>query len=389
MTDVPPTASPGDHLRRAYSELFADLVSSAAGALLFDRAQQFGRELGLFVEIAELSLLRYQLLFEEAPEPYVVTDADGVVTEANTAALALLSVDDHRLIGRELRSFVAQEDRREYEQWLLWLQTGRPEARWEARITGADGESILVEIRLADDLEGIGYRWQLHDQRRRAAVERELRETVDEERGRIDTLHREARVRADFLLALSHHLRAPIGALVHQADLLGRHALSDDLRARSVQAMADNAGVLTELLEDLIDIERMADLDATDRRTPCAVVELVESLDDPGIDAAVDGNAVTFVDFSLMRRTLRRLVREVRRQGGTDRVRLSAHADGAEVVIAIDPIDPAMADPQARSTVGRRLVDGLVDLQDATLADADTGGFRLRVPSASGGGEKP
>lgn len=51
--------------------------------------------------------------------------------------------------------------------------------------------------------------------------------------------------------ALAHDLRAPIGALAHQAQLLADPTLPEDLRAQSAAALQDNAAALGAMLDDL------------------------------------------------------------------------------------------------------------------------------------------
>src|SRR5262245_2768552 len=55
---------------------------------------------------------RYQELFESAPDGYLVTDAHGIIREANHAAATLLHVPQSFLLDKPLSIFVAQADRK-------------------------------------------------------------------------------------------------------------------------------------------------------------------------------------------------------------------------------------------------------------------------------------
>jgi signal transduction histidine kinase len=58
---------------------------------------------------------RYHDLFAYAPDGYLVTNEAGVITDANRAAAALLTIRQNRLIGKPLAVFVAKD-----EQPALW-----------------------------------------------------------------------------------------------------------------------------------------------------------------------------------------------------------------------------------------------------------------------------
>ena len=74
---------------------------------------------------------RYWQLFDEIPQPYVVTRADSIIVEANKAASQLFNVSQRFLVGKALSVFVC-EDRGGF------LQTS-------ARVAG---DSATAELRL-------------------------------------------------------------------------------------------------------------------------------------------------------------------------------------------------------------------------------------------------
>ena len=91
---------------------------------------------------ADLERERYRDLFEHAPSGYLVTDADGVVCQANRAAGDLLNVAPKYLVGKPLSVFVSSADRPAFLAQLAGLQAGldeqwgdpeRPEA-WVERL---------------------------------------------------------------------------------------------------------------------------------------------------------------------------------------------------------------------------------------------------------------
>ena len=126
--------------------------------------------------------VRYEELFQLAPDAYLVTDAAGTIAEANHAAAALLNLPARRLRGKPLAVFVPTPERPEFrtrvdqaaalgrlDEWETWLQ---PRGRHEP---------VPVSCTVAavhDAAAGAtGLRWLVRDvrERRRAAeMERAL-----------------------------------------------------------------------------------------------------------------------------------------------------------------------------------------------------------------------
>ena len=70
------------------------------------------------VEQAQADRRRYVELFEFAPDAYCVTDARGVILEANRVMSELLRYPVERVIGKPLIVFIAQDRRREVRNFI-------------------------------------------------------------------------------------------------------------------------------------------------------------------------------------------------------------------------------------------------------------------------------
>ena len=70
----------------------------------------------------EVERQRYRDLFEFAPDGYLVTDALGVIREANHAAVSLLNVPQHFLVGKPLVIFIVESERQVFRTNLTELQ---------------------------------------------------------------------------------------------------------------------------------------------------------------------------------------------------------------------------------------------------------------------------
>jgi PAS domain S-box-containing protein len=111
--------------------------------------------------------LRYQELFEFAPDGYLVTDPYGHIQEANRAAATLLNIAPHQLAGKPLAVFIARETRQPFRAHLAWLQNGAGVREWEVRVQPRHKPAFPAVVRVAParDPQGqvTGLRWLLRD----------------------------------------------------------------------------------------------------------------------------------------------------------------------------------------------------------------------------------
>jgi PAS domain S-box-containing protein len=98
-----------DELERALDELGA--MCAHTQELLSDRARMEAEH--------ERTRQRYHALFNGAPQPYVMTDLDGVILEVNTAASDLLHVSPRWLRNKPLDLYI--EDRHQFAEALARL----------------------------------------------------------------------------------------------------------------------------------------------------------------------------------------------------------------------------------------------------------------------------
>jgi PAS domain S-box-containing protein len=109
----------------------------------------------------------YQELFDLAPEAYLVTDALGIIRQANEAAVVLLHVRGEFLKGKPLATFIAPSDHAAFRRQLIVLAGQRDTVRWEARIQPREApayHAFLSASPVRDQFGAhIGLRWHLTD----------------------------------------------------------------------------------------------------------------------------------------------------------------------------------------------------------------------------------
>jgi PAS domain S-box-containing protein len=199
---------------------------------------------------------RYQELFDLAPDAYVVSDALGVVREANRAAATLFHIPRAYLSGKPLAVFVDPESRRVFRDCVDSLRKADRAERSDIRLRPRYGPAVYVSLAATASRDAQGnvtaIRWILRDvsEQRRAidrlrainvAVERRVADRMErleriirERDARIDALEaqlaaeRQARAdaealaaeRAAFLGMLSHEIRTPLHASQGYLELL-------------------------------------------------------------------------------------------------------------------------------------------------------------------------
>ena len=109
------------------SEAITEEERDAAEAELSQRTDE------LVVTSKRLATLgqRYHALFALAPNGYLVTDAAGVITEANHAATRLLGSALEDLLGKPLLVYVAPADRQTFHTQLARLRQQERVQDWE------------------------------------------------------------------------------------------------------------------------------------------------------------------------------------------------------------------------------------------------------------------
>jgi signal transduction histidine kinase/ActR/RegA family two-component response regulator len=97
---------------------------------------------------------------------------------------------------------------------------------------------------------------RLYDAVRRDAAERQS--LLDRERRAREDAERATRLKDDFLATLSHELRTPLSAILGWSQLLRARPPSQNDLARGLEAVERNARTQLQLVEDLLDMSRIA-----------------------------------------------------------------------------------------------------------------------------------
>jgi PAS domain S-box-containing protein len=129
----------------------------------------------------EMERAHYTALFDLAPDAYLVTNAAGVIQEANRAAVALLAISPEVLVGKPLLLWIAKEDRLAFHTQLSRLTQEQQIHDWELWLQPQQGSVFPVSITVAvrqhpQEQQPVLY-WLLRNLTERKRVEETLRRT--------------------------------------------------------------------------------------------------------------------------------------------------------------------------------------------------------------------
>ena len=268
----------------------------------------------------EAERLKYEELFESAPDGYLVTDAHGAITKANRAAAQLLNVSRNFLISKPLFSYVARVDQLSFMTELNrlaaeeHLETRNLDFRLRPR-SKADSFAASIRVSPIRNKEGelIELRWSIRDisrlknwaeeiqQFNAELEERVSRRTAELEQVNAfkdELLEREQTARAnaeaanrskdDFLAIVSHELRTPLNAILGWAQLLRRDTDDKAQRLHAAEIIERSARAQARLINDILDVSRVVSGGLPLDKRPVTLEKVIEAAVDsarPGVDA--------------------------------------------------------------------------------------------------------
>jgi PAS domain S-box-containing protein len=211
------SSRPPDLLEQVFVELSTALEELHVAT---EELQEQNQQLLSTRQQVEIERERYQQLFEEAPEAYLVTNAVGVIEEANEAAEQLFNLCRPFLINKPLAVFVVREDRSAFRSQLDQLRTVGPLTEWEVQMLPRDRQSFPAAISVSpvQDIPGnpIGFRWLIRNISDLKEAEKTRQELAVQQE-----LHL---IKSRFIQILSHEFRTPLNTIHLCTQLLERYS---------------------------------------------------------------------------------------------------------------------------------------------------------------------
>jgi PAS domain S-box-containing protein len=200
-------------------------------------------------ERAELegALSRATELFDFAPVAYFVIGREGDIRNANHAAARLLGSERRDLVGNYFESFVYGQARAEFSAMLARVLTRSPDKseEWEAVLYGA--RPLLIDAKLTVAI--------LRGAEPTVLV---VAEDVSERRRAERAMLDENRKKDDFLAMLSHELRNPLATICNALRVTERVPAGSPQAVHAGQIVGRQVQHLSRIVDDLLDLTRVA-----------------------------------------------------------------------------------------------------------------------------------
>ena len=207
----------------------------------------------------EVERQRYQDLFEFAPDCYLLTNAQGIITEANRAAAHLFNLPQKYLLNKPLITFVVEQERHNFINELLRLQQQERVQEWELVMQARNGlpfdAAITVAAMYNQNGGLVGMRWLVRDIT--------ARKQAEEQRRRIEMqnlqLLEESRLKSQFLGIISHELRTPLNAILGFSQVMLRQCDRQLIpqHINMLERILNNGKQLLTVINDILDFSRL------------------------------------------------------------------------------------------------------------------------------------
>lgn len=172
--------------------------------------------------------------------------APGEFAETEQAFFDFVHPEDRESLGRAVREAIA--NRTDYEvDFRYSTRDGKP--GWMIGRGRAFYDANGRPYRLA------GFGWDITE-RKRAEEERE--QLIHREHAARTEAEEANRIKDEFLATLSHELRTPLTAILGWLSMLRTRELDDETTSHALETVERNARAQAQLIEDLVDVSRIA-----------------------------------------------------------------------------------------------------------------------------------
>jgi len=273
----------------------------------------------------------YRDLVEQMQEGAVVLTDRGDILYANSRFATLVGMPLQSVVGSRFNRFVSVSERDDLETLLV-----AGSARRRCGLLRPDSGPLEVSLSLTTIRSAHG--------ERRNLIVTDMTELLEAHSNR-DRAERDSRTKDEFLALLAHELRNPLGAITAAAHVLKTTHAEGDSATRAHHVIARQVGHLTQLIDDLLDIERVVSGKIRLKRQPLNLADLVRaavatlSADarlDRQIDvctepAWVDGDAVRIQQV-----VMNILTNAVKYTPPAGRILVALRAEGDDAVLSVE-----------------------------------------------------
>jgi signal transduction histidine kinase/ActR/RegA family two-component response regulator len=273
----------------------------------------------------------YRKLVEEMQEGAVVVTGHGEILYSNARFAALVNEPLESVMASRIERFVNPSDRADFET-LLKAGSGRRRSSF----IGADSAVFEVGLSLTTTVSTNGRRLNL--------IVTDLTELLEANRNR-DRAEHDSRTKDDFLAMLGHELRTPLSAISNAVHVLQLTQREGEAATRAHEVIARQVSHVTQLVNDLLDVERVVSGKIRLNRQPVDLAEAVRravatSTADAGLDRQIEIStepAWVDADATRLEQVLTNIVANaVKYTPAGGHIRVALRADGNDAVLCVE-----------------------------------------------------
>jgi len=212
-------------------------------------------------------------IFESSPDPIIVVDRNGIVTDYNTSLLVTLHITNEPVIGQNIFHFIGKN------HWRTALRKFKQ--TWEEgylknlefKIHRADGTSFDSEVSTGAIYNNNGEPESI------VVIFKDISERKETERNLLEAKEKAEesdRLKTAFLSNMSHEIRTPMNAIVGFSDLLNDSSLGKEERSEFIAQINLGAENLMHLIDDIIDISKIEAGQIKINKQDCHINELLK-----------------------------------------------------------------------------------------------------------------
>ena len=205
---------------------------------------------------------RIAAIVESSDDAIVGKDTNGMIQSWNAAAERVFGWSAEEAIGQHITLIIPRERHHEEDHVLARIRSGEKVDHFETVRVRKDGQLLDISLTVSPirDSTGqiIGASKIARDITAQKQVERDLAGLLAREKAARADAEAANRAKDDFLTTLSHELRTPLNAVYGWAAMLKNEHLDAATLRKAIDAIMRNANAQVQLIDDLLDVSRIA-----------------------------------------------------------------------------------------------------------------------------------
>ena len=210
---------------------------------------------------AQQAQARLAAIVESSDDVIVSKSLEGIIRSWNAGAERIFGYRAEETIGKHISLIIPPDRLDEETEILRRIRRGERIDHFETVRLRKDGARIDVSLTVSPMRDAAGnivgalkIARDITEQKR--AVDERLK-LLDAERAARNVAERAGTMKDEFLATLSHELRTPLNAIYGWSQLLATGSLSEEETRQGIDAIQRNAKIQTQLIDDLLDMNRI------------------------------------------------------------------------------------------------------------------------------------